>query len=200
MHDAPSCVGGADQTGKLINCLRQHKLESCMRRVSSFAGRSKKLPADGPKANKRFSIAGNLKTMASKASMLKRRTAQDLFELASKVKDVDPELVDLIEKMEKYEKEIVSAKKALEPFAGETRKYCDVLETAALQGWKLSHAITDSQTADDPKTKVGKVQQTMKQLNTYQESIGDARRAICDVYEEEVLAPIVTVSLPQHGP
>ena len=169
-----------------------------MKRVSSFAGRSKKLPAnDGPKANKRFSIAGNLKTMASKASMLKRRTAQNLFELASKVKDVDPELEVLIEKMEKYEKEIVSAKKAFEPFSGETRKYCDVLETAALQGWKLSHAITDSQTADDPKTKVGKVQQTMKQLNTFQESIGDTRRAICDVYEEEVLAPILTVSLPQ---
>ena len=137
-----------------------------MKRVSSFAGRSKNFRPMG-EGQQAFSIAGNLKTMASKASMLKRRTAQDLFELASKVKDVDPELVDLIEKMEKYEKEIVSAKKALEPFAGETRKYCDVLETAALQGWKLSHAITDSQTADDPKTKVGKVQQTMKQLNTY---------------------------------
>ena len=177
-----------------ISRFGKHKQEGRMKRVSSFAAGSKKVSTDGLKANKRFSIAGNLKTMASKASMLKRRTTQNLFEMASKIKDVDPELVDLIGKMEKYEEEILSAKKALKPFSSETRKYCDVLETAALQGWKLSHAITDSQTAEDPKTKVGKVQQTMKQLNTYQESIGDTRRAICDVYEEEVLAPILTVS------
>ena len=142
---------------------------------------------------KRFSITGNLKSMASKASMIKRRTAQNLFEIASKVKDVDPELEELIEKMEKYEQEVMSLK-AIQPFAKETRKYSNFLETTALETWKMSHAISDSQIADEPTTKIGKIQQTTKQFHDYQETIGDTRRAICDVYDEEVMAPILAVS------
>ena len=143
--------------------------------------------------SKRFSITGNLKSMASKASIMKRRTAQNLFEIASKVKEIDPELEELVEKMEKYEREVISLKQTIQAFAPETRKYCNFLETAALETWKMSHAITDSQIADDSTTKVGKVQQTTKQFHTYQEQLGDTRRAICDVYEEEVMAPIIAV-------
>ena len=126
-----------------------------MRRVSSFAGRSKNFRPMGRRPTT-FLNCRQPQTMASKASMLKRRTAAGSFELASKVKDVDPELVDLIEKMEKYEKEIVSAKKALEPFAGETRKYCDVLETAALQGWKLSPRLRTARLQTTLKPKLAK--------------------------------------------
>lgn len=144
---------------------------------------------------KRFSITGNLKSMASRASMIKRRTAQNLFEIASKVKDVDPELEELIEKMEKYEQEITSFRATIQPFAKETFKYCNFLETTALETWKMSHAISDSQIADGLNTKLGKIQQTTKQFHDYQEAMGDTRRAICDVYDEEVMAPILAVSL-----
>ena len=66
--------------------------------------------------SKRFSITGNLKSMASKASIMKRRTAQNLFEIASKVKEIDPELEELVEKMEKYEREVISLKQTIPPF------------------------------------------------------------------------------------
>jgi hypothetical protein len=143
----------------------------------------------GGKALKRPPSVNKLKSLATSARDIGRRKTQHLFDIVTKAQHVDEEFDQLNLQFTAYEDELNSLRKKLEPFAESTRQYCNLLEGASLQAWVMSHRINRNEEAE-PSSSIGKVQAATKTLNDYQDQIGDTRRVVTEIYDDEVMGPI----------
>eukprot|EP00505_MAST-04D_sp_SCG-Rhode-Island_P004346 Stramenopile-MAST_4_protein_4346 len=118
-----------------------------------------------------------------------RRKTQHIFEIVTKSQYSDPEFDELLLQLKAFEEDVDTLRKKFEPFVQASRQYCSVLEGASLQAWVMSHRLTGNGKQNDVSS-VSSIQMATKNLNDAQDQIGDTRRVVSEVYEDEVMVPI----------